>query len=366
MTARKRAPSPTPSEGRSMRSFIRKPARFRSPQDPTNRRSSSFMTTDGDGTESSGHLPVKRGPGRPRGSTTKRKRSASTSPSELPPRKYQPAAFPSRSMRETPQERKAFDDETRAAMSAKFAKQDDGFGEDWADIEPGPALEALHPDRHIVPVFENKAKRACLANKSFEDFYRTQMVEIHNGTVPETISRAMVHTALEMCWRDLAVKIFGQKVKELEDVVARIVKEVVKPPEDSPRDSHSPWEAVDIKAKSEDTIAVRRHAPALAVQPKPALPSAPSTASSQESYGTVDGLDFDPDNQTVPVVEQYRDDWRRQANRPLDVRMVNGTMYGNQGWDIDRYRRRPFAAKDWRIHPQFNRNEQMLDISDSE
>lgn len=240
-------------------------------------------------------------------------------------------------------------------MLAKFEEEDDGFGDEWADVEPGPALEVLHPERHIVPVFESRAKRACLANKSFEEFFRKQILEIHDGTVPVTIGRAMAHTALEMCWRGLATKVFGEDVNELEDVVAKIVKEVVKN-QVSPRDSHSPRDTIAVKPKPEKS----------APQPTTQAPyPRPFNASPQNVFGPASSLDVTTDDQAVSVVEQYQE-WKRHANRPLDVRMVMGVRYGNQGWNIDHPRRRPFATKDWRIHPQFGGNEQLLSISDGE
>jgi len=273
-------------------------------------------------------------------------------------------------MRETPEERKAFDDATRAAMLAKFEEEDDGFGDDWADIEPGPVLETLLPGRHIVPVFRDRAKRACLANKSFDEFFSTQIAEIHHGKVPKTIDRTMIHTALEMCWRDLATEVFGRDVDELEDGIAEVLKEVIKDQSLSPRDSQDPLDTIAVKSQTGSTIAVSHYLPGSIEQPQAsqasqASLSKPSDASPQDAHETSSSLDVNPDNDAVPVVQQYHE-WQRHANRPLDVRMVHGVKYDNRGWNIDHPRGRPFATKDWRVHPQFNGNEQMLNISDSE
>jgi len=301
-------------------------------------------------------------------------------------------------MDETPAQRKAFDDKTRADMLTKFEEGDDRFGNEWADVKTGPALEKVDPDKHIVPVFQDRAKRACLAKQGFEDFFRKQMTDIYDGTVPESIGRDLTRKALDTCWRDLASDIFGEQAEGLEDLVVKITAEVVKRyvPNASPADSHGPHEdgtvttSIEVEVKeeiSEDTIVVRSRAPAsiahvsqsaqtMQVVRRPQRPQRIRSRSLPlRDYAPTNPVDHGADifKPSIPpgpepysegerpaksVVQQF-EQWKELNGKPLDPDLVNGTKYGNEGWDIDRRRGR---CKDWQVHPEFKGNEELLDF----
>jgi len=294
-------------------------------------------------------------------------------------------------MDETPAQRKAFDNKTRIDMLTKFEEEGDGFGDGWTDVEPGPALERLHPDRHIVTVFEGRAKRACLAKQGFEGFFRKQIVEIYDGTVPESIGREVTRTALDTCWRSIAELTFGEKVEELEDFVAKVTDEVCKlyVPAVSPTDSHGPHNNCDTNEDTKednrgDTIAVRPRVAANVPRVSQATQSRQTLQRSQiatsrllplRDYRSTNPVEpgasiFKPSVPTGPepyseeeqpaesVPQQYQG-WKQHGVAPLDQDIVNGTKYDNKGWDIDRPRG---PSKGWQVHPEFKGTEEQLNF----
>ena len=323
--------------GRSMRSVIKMPARFRDMEEEgsQSRRASVDSTTN----------PKKRR--RPQQISTGKKHKDTPSPLSSPRvQTYPPAAFPSRPPNETNAEHLAYKQEKKKAELQQFTDEDDGFGESWSDIEPVLPDDPVNP-HFVTVVLTARAKRALSKDNdlSFATFYREQREEMATIALPGSIPRQTLTSSLTSTWRHLASTIFDEDAALLTDSIAGIdakfAVETRNPKQErTPADSLSPTKdafnnTAHAKHRTEPHSSIVKSENGLPVPSRretkltdrqyrrlhAALPS-PREVSNNGGY-TPDEIDVyrGGEERAVPVWKQCRDSWYEEEEEEwaLDV-----------------------------------------------
>lgn len=152
-----------------------------------------------------------------------RKRAKSAPRDE--PRRYDakatPAAFPSRVPSEAPSQRSAYDHDAHQNELKDWQVNDDGFGEDWQDVNCDVTNQELTISIRIA--YEGRAKRAFLDNESFSEWYRQERADLsqekgkgststdNNSITPSVQDRL---EALWSCSLTIATRIFCETLDD--------------------------------------------------------------------------------------------------------------------------------------------------------